>query len=169
MNNLNFEKERIEFTPVIYFINYINLIHNNHLKEKFKNITPRDFTYLSNIFYHRNISQKELAEMLFVSESNVTQIINRLEKNGYVIRENDYKNKSRKILNLTNEGRLVLFSLLKIIFEFEGKFFENYTEKLWGRHPREISPEWGKQRVKGLSIFGIMKDIFLIKVVWNMY
>ena len=92
MNNLNFEKERIEFTPVIYFINYINLIHDNHLKEKFKNITPRDFTYLSNIFYHRNISQKELAEMLFVSESNVTQIINRLEKNGYVIRENDYKN-----------------------------------------------------------------------------
>lgn len=129
MNNLNFEKERIEFTPVIYFINYINLIHDNHLKEKFKNITPRDFTYLSNIFYHRNISQKELAEMLFVSESNVTQIINRLEKNGYVIRENDYKNKSRKILNLTNEGRLVLFSLLKIIFEFEGKFFENYTEE----------------------------------------
>ena len=63
MNNLNFEKERIEFTPVIYFINYINLIHDNHLKEKFKNITPRDFTYLSNIFYHRNISQKELAEM----------------------------------------------------------------------------------------------------------
>lgn len=129
MNNLNFEKERIEFTPVIYFINYINLIHDNHLKEKFKNITPRDFTYLSNIFYYRNISQKELAEMLFVSESNVTQIINRLEKNGYVIRENDYKNKSRKILNLTNEGRLVLFSLLKIIFEFEGKFFENYTEE----------------------------------------
>lgn len=129
MNNLNFEKERIEFTPVIYFINYINLIHDNHLKEKFKNITPRDFTYLSNIFYHGNISQKELAEMLFVSESNVTQIINRLEKNGYVIRENDYKNKSRKILNLTNEGRLVLFSLLKIIFEFEGKFFENYTEE----------------------------------------
>ncbi|MGF2565653.1 FAD-dependent oxidoreductase, partial [Ralstonia pseudosolanacearum] len=31
-------------------------------------------------------------------------------------------------------------------------FFENYTENLWGRHPREISPEWGAQRVKGLSI-----------------
>ena len=38
-------------------------------------------------------------------------------------------------------------------------FFENYTEKLWGRHPREISPEWGAQRVKGLSILAILKDI----------
>lgn len=39
-------------------------------------------------------------------------------------------------------------------------FFENYTETVWGRHPREISPEWGAQRVKGLSILAILKDIF---------
>ena len=39
-------------------------------------------------------------------------------------------------------------------------FFENYTENLWGRHPSEISPEWGAQRVKGLSIAAVLKDIF---------
>lgn len=39
-------------------------------------------------------------------------------------------------------------------------FFEGYTEKLWGRHPREISADWGAQRVKGLSIVAIIKDIF---------
>ena len=39
-------------------------------------------------------------------------------------------------------------------------FFENYTENLWGRHPREISPEWGAQRVKGLSIKAVLADIF---------
>ena len=38
-------------------------------------------------------------------------------------------------------------------------FFEGYTEKLWGRHPREISAEWGAQRVKGLSITAIVKDM----------
>ena len=31
-------------------------------------------------------------------------------------------------------------------------FFEHYTENLWGRHPKDIAPEWGAQRVKGLSI-----------------
>lgn len=31
-------------------------------------------------------------------------------------------------------------------------FFEDYTEKVWGVHPRELSPDWGAQRVKGLSI-----------------
>ncbi len=38
-------------------------------------------------------------------------------------------------------------------------FFEGYTEKLWGRHPREISADWGAQRVKGLSITAIIKDM----------
>lgn len=39
-------------------------------------------------------------------------------------------------------------------------FFEGYTEKLWGRHPKEISADWGAQRVKGLSIIAILKDNF---------
>ena len=39
-------------------------------------------------------------------------------------------------------------------------FFEHYTENLWGRHPSEISPEWGAQRVKGLSIAAVLKDVF---------
>ena len=42
-------------------------------------------------------------------------------------------------------------------------FFERYTENLWGRHPREISPDWGAQRVKGLSITAILKNIFAKK------
>ncbi len=45
-------------------------------------------------------------------------------------------------------------------------FFEGYTEKLWGRHPREISADWGAQRVKGLSILAVIKDM-LSKLVPN--
>ncbi len=39
-------------------------------------------------------------------------------------------------------------------------FFEGYTEKLWGRHPSQISADWGAQRVKGLSIMGVLKNAF---------
>ncbi len=38
-------------------------------------------------------------------------------------------------------------------------FFEGYTEKLWGRHPSEISADWGAQRVKGLSIRAVLQDM----------
>ena len=40
-------------------------------------------------------------------------------------------------------------------------FFEGYTEKLWGRHPSQISADWGAQRVKGLSITEVLKNAFL--------
>ena len=48
-------------------------------------------------------------------------------------------------------------------------FFESYTEKLWGRHPREISADWGAQRVKGLSIRKILADMFskLLPASWR--
>ena len=39
-------------------------------------------------------------------------------------------------------------------------FFEDYTEKLWGRHPRDISADWGAQRVKGLSVRAVFRDLF---------
>lgn len=38
-------------------------------------------------------------------------------------------------------------------------FFQGYTEKLWGRPPCEISADWGAQRVKGLSIRAILRDM----------
>lgn len=42
-------------------------------------------------------------------------------------------------------------------------FFEDYTEKLWGVHPSKISSEWGAQRVKGLSLFKALLNVFLPK------
>lgn len=38
-------------------------------------------------------------------------------------------------------------------------FFEDYTQKLWGVHPSQISPEWGVQRVKGLSLWKALLNV----------
>ena len=37
-------------------------------------------------------------------------------------------------------------------------FFEGYTEKVWGIHPSKLGADWGSQRVKGLSVYAILKD-----------
>ncbi|GHT53328.1 hypothetical protein FACS189446_0450 [Bacteroidia bacterium] len=42
-------------------------------------------------------------------------------------------------------------------------FFEDYTEKVWGVHPSKLGADWGSQRVKGLSIMAVIKDMFLKK------
>ena len=40
-------------------------------------------------------------------------------------------------------------------------FFEDYTEKLWGIHPSRIAPDWGAQRVRGLSLFKAVASVFM--------
>ncbi len=39
-------------------------------------------------------------------------------------------------------------------------FFEAYTEKVWGVHPSGLGADWGAQRVKGLSVSAVLRDIF---------
>lgn len=39
-------------------------------------------------------------------------------------------------------------------------FFENYTQKVWGVHPSQMSPDWGAQRVKGLSLLKAVLSVF---------
>lgn len=129
MVSLNFDDDRLKSTSFFYFINYINVIHDNFLKENFKDITPRDFTYLSNIFYHENISQKELAQLLYVSEANVAQIIKRLEKSGYVKRELFKDGNGKKSLSLTDKGESIFNALSNMIYEGESEIFKDYSDE----------------------------------------
>jgi len=39
-------------------------------------------------------------------------------------------------------------------------FFESYTEKVWGVPCSRISAEWGAQRIKGLSLRGVLTHFF---------
>lgn len=41
-----------------------------------------------------------------------------------------------------------------------GLFFEDYTQKLWGRHPSQIDASWGEQRIKGLSLSKAIGSMF---------
>ncbi|MDR2552393.1 MAG: NAD(P)/FAD-dependent oxidoreductase [Treponema sp.] len=43
-------------------------------------------------------------------------------------------------------------------------FFEDYTEKVWGIHPAQLSPSWGAQRVKELSVGAVIKEA-LVKII----
>lgn len=138
------DNKKDSFIPIVLYIDYINAEYNKYLKNNFENITPRDFTYLVNIYYNPNISQRELADLLIVSEANVGQIIKRLEKNELVYRQYDDKNRSRRIINLTVKGRDAVYSLLEVARRWESKFFENYNPEDKKRFKEMISDYYQK-------------------------
>lgn len=55
------------------------------------------------------------------------------------------------------ENSLEQFYINRFGKKLYSMFFEEYTEKLCGVHPREISPKWGEQRVRGLSLEAILR------------
>lgn len=113
-------------------------------------------------------------------EDRVMLIRDRVSRINYLKKFFDYP-VSLKLQTLKNMGLKrtvkVGFSYLKTLFhkldetslenfyinrfgkELYSLFFEKYTEKLWGRHPRDIASDWGAQRVKGLSISAVIKDM----------
>ena len=66
----------------------------------------------------------------------------------------------RTLFRKLPETSLENFYINRFGHKLYAMFFEGYTEKLWGRHPSVISADWGAQRVKGLSIIAVLKDIF---------
>lgn len=43
-------------------------------------------------------------------------------------------------------------------------FFEDYTTKVWGKHPSFLGADWGSQRVKGVSVTAVVKDFIQKKL-----
>lgn len=62
-----------------------------------------------------------------------------------------------QLLPIRPERTLEDFFINRFGRELYGTFFKDYTEKVWGVPCVEISAEWGAQRVKGLSLLGILK------------
>ena len=57
-----------------------------------------------------------------------------------------------RIFPRKNEQSLEDFFINRFGYELYNTFFKDYTEKVWGIPCGKISPEWGAQRIKGLSI-----------------
>ena len=68
----------------------------------------------------------------------------------------------KSLLIKKKEDSLENFYINRFGKKLYSMFFGGYTEKLWGRHPKDIDPSWGAQRVKGLSILAVIKDMLHI-------
>ena len=57
------------------------------------------------------------------------------------------------VFPIRDEKNLEEFFINRFGRELYLTFFKSYTEKVWGIECKEISAEWGAQRIKGLSIY----------------
>ena len=123
------QKDRIVFTPTNLYMEYILLSYNNYLKNKLEDIeiTYGELTYIYNIKFFPSISQRELAEILYVSEANVAKMVKKLVKKGIVEKRKDDNNKSRNVLRLTDKGEELFVKINVITCGWEREITKNLS------------------------------------------
>jgi len=131
MVDTEWQKDRIVLTPTNLYMEYILLSYNNYLKDKLEDIeiTYGELTYIYNIKFFPSISQRELAEILFVSEANVAKMVKKLVKKGIVEKRKDENNKSRNILRLTEKGEELFVKVNLITCGWEREITKNLSNE----------------------------------------
>jgi DNA-binding MarR family transcriptional regulator len=131
MVNTEWQKDRIVLTPTNLYMEYILLNYNNYLKDKLEDIeiTYGELTYIYNIKFFPSISQRELAEILFVSEANVAKMVKKLVNKEIVEKRKDENNKSRNILRLTEKGEELFVKVNLITCGWEREITKNLSNE----------------------------------------
>lgn len=105
-------------------------------KKKFANIgiTQGEFCVLDTVVRSPEISQIELARLLFKGRAHITQMLNTLEQKGLIERSNKTKNgRQVRETSLTAAGQKIYKTIcdeLNKNFELMTTFFEDKDEKL---------------------------------------
>lgn len=82
------------------FTHQSNLLSNDFLKQY--HITAAQFDVLNQIATYEPITQSELAEKVTVTEGGISRMLTRLEDEGYIQRNQEWKT---KWISLTGKGR----------------------------------------------------------------
>lgn len=129
MVKANWNDDRIALTPINLYMEYVLLSYNNYLKNNLNDvdITHGELTYIYAIKFYQNSSQRDIAELYFVSEANVAKMVNKLVKKGLVKKEKDENNKSRNILSLTEKGEEVFVKINLLTYKWERKITKKMT------------------------------------------
>ncbi|WP_088102029.1 MarR family winged helix-turn-helix transcriptional regulator [Halalkalibacter urbisdiaboli] len=106
------------------FYNQSIRLSNRHLKKW--ELTIAQFDLLVQIGAHQPISQQALADKLFVTKGNMTQLISKLEKQGYVKREQEWRTKHIK---LTPIGEKLYNDVVPQQEAFQSAQFQSLTKQ----------------------------------------
>ena len=109
------------------------ILHKNNRKYLNDALAEYDLTLLQamcilTIMQKNDITQKELTEILYLTKSGITKAINKLQKDGFVIKERSLRDNRKYVLKLTEKGKKIIPTLTAINDEWEEKIGLNEVD-----------------------------------------
>src|SRR5690625_2152054 len=106
------------------FTHQSNLLSNDFLKQY--GLTTAQFDVLNQISVYQPLTQRELAEKVTVTQGGISRMLSRLEKEGLIVRKQDWKTKT---ISLTEKGRAKLDRAFDAQLKFQTSFFDDCLTK----------------------------------------
>jgi len=78
---------------------------------------------------HNGISQRELSNLMCVKDSSVGRLIDRLERDGIVVRNRSQKDRRVIKISLTETGKILFEKLYPLGEDFNNKLMENISKE----------------------------------------
>ena len=102
------------------------ILHKNNRKYLNDALAEYDLNLLQamcilTIHQKNDTTQKELTEILYLTKSGITKAINKLQNEGFVIKEKSSKDNRKYVLKLTKKGEEIIPYLIAINDEWEEK------------------------------------------------
>ena len=116
--------------PIYPALSLIIKGHNIFFDEKLEGtgVSAAELPYIVRICADNNkLTQRDLCNLFFVSEPVVARTLKNLEKKGFIIRNKDPKNRTRKLLSITDKGMEISKRMFDINSEWEKRIFNNFT------------------------------------------
>ncbi|MEJ9231471.1 MarR family transcriptional regulator [Peribacillus butanolivorans] len=102
------------------FTNQSNQMSNEFLKRF--DLTTAQFDVLMQIRIYQPLTQMELAEKVTVTQGGISRMLSRLEKEGYIVRKQDWKTKT---INLSAKTEDILDQVMPEQLAFQSSFFDD--------------------------------------------
>lgn len=99
-------------------------LNNQHLKQW--DLSTAQFDMLVQIGVNKRLTQKELGEKLLVTKGNITQLLSKMEKMGWIEREREWKT---KYLSLTEKGKELYNEVVPKQEQFQASQFCNLNRE----------------------------------------
>ena len=111
------------------------------LRQKEIPLTPEQFLLIDLLWNHGSMSQQQLADMMHKDKNSVTQLVDAIERKGFVVRQQNAKDRRSNTLVLTKKaielrdeakkkGISILDEMLEGISEEELRAFLTTLDKL---------------------------------------
>ncbi|MBP1990806.1 MarR family winged helix-turn-helix transcriptional regulator [Paenibacillus eucommiae] len=106
------------------FTNQSNQMSNNFLKRF--DLTTAQFDALMQIRTYQPLTQMMLADKVTVSQGGISRMLDRLEKEGYIVRKHIWKTKT---ISLTEKAESILEQAMPEQLAFQSSFFDDVLNK----------------------------------------